>query len=191
MLLSSLDWLPLRIERRLALEGLLFQLIGVGVSAFVIGRLRRSFKLDPLLKSFLRYLADVRYVFIPRPPIKATASSAIGFATSIATAVAHAPPTGTTEERLRLVEKNVRDLQSALGAIRHSVGDVENRISNAIKQETLARDAGLTKIDNRLKETVVGDWQFAIVGLVYLFVGIILGTVPDEIAHLTQSLGFS
>ena len=47
-------------------------------------------------------------------------------------------------------------------------------LTAAIKQETSARDAGFAKIDDKLKETLVGDWQLAFVGLVYLFIGIIL-----------------
>jgi hypothetical protein len=85
----------------------------------------------------------------------------------------------------------VKDLFFSVDAVRNLTGEVERKLTAAIKQETAARDVGFAKIDNKLKETLVGDWQFAFVGLVYLFVGIILGTVPEEIARLMLCLGFS
>jgi hypothetical protein len=191
LLLIGFHWLPLGIERRLAMEGMTFQLIGVGVSAFVIGRLRRYFKLDPILKSFFKYLAGFRYVFIARPPSNLTAAAMTGLSALVGTAVVYAPPTGTLEERLARVETQVRDLHLFVDAVRNLTSEVERKLTAAIKQETSARDAEFVKIDDKLKETLVGDWQFAFVGLVYLFVGIILGTVPEEIARLMLYLGLS
>jgi hypothetical protein len=74
--LVLLDWiLPFDLERRIALAGVIFQLAGVVITAIGIGRLRRFFKLDPVLKSFLKYLSDARYIFISRPPIVVTAET--------------------------------------------------------------------------------------------------------------------
>jgi hypothetical protein len=78
-----------------------------------------------------------------------------------------------------------------LNAVRNLAGDVERKPAAAIKLETSARDAGFAEVDNKLKETLVEDWQFAFVGLVYLFVGIVLGTIPEEIARLMLCVGLS
>jgi hypothetical protein len=191
LLLVGFHSLPLGIERRLALEGMVFQLIGVGVSAFVISRLRRYFKLDPVLKSLFKYLADVRYVFISRPPHIISAKPFEGSGALFAQATLIETSTGTPEERLARVERQVGDLRFSVDAVRDLTAKIERKLEADIKQETSARDAGFARIDDKLKEMLVGDWQFAFVGLVYLFVGIILGTVPAEIAQLMLCLGFS
>jgi hypothetical protein len=101
-------------------------------------------------------------------------------------------PTGSIDRSMRMVRHPlmVPPLHFHSGQGDKVTANVR-KLTAAIKQETAARDVGFAKIDNKLKETLVGDWQFAFVGLVYLFVGIILGTVPEEIARLMLCLGFS
>ncbi len=191
VLLIGSVWLPLGIKRRLALDGTVFQMVGVGMSAFVISRLRRSFELDHLLQSFVQYLADARYIFVSRPPVSVTSAVKIENFVSVGKAVTYAPLTGTVEEKLAQVEEGLGRLRSSLDAVHSRVEEIERRFTTAITQETSARKTGLEKIDDKLREAMVGDWQFALVGLAYLFVGIVLGTVPGEIARTLLWLGLT
>jgi hypothetical protein len=178
VLLIGLCLSPLERMRRLALAGMVFQLVGVGVSALVIGRLRRTFGLERITKGIAKYFMDARYIFICRPPIHANAAGKIGEFVQVARAVTYAQPTGTVYARLSEVENQMRNLRSSLDTVSNGLADVEQKLSAAITKERSARDAGLAKIDNKLKAAMVGDWQLAFVGLAYLLVGIVLGTLP-------------
>jgi hypothetical protein len=180
--------LPLELERRLAWEGMIFQLVGLGLAAIGIGKLRRYFKLDPVLKSILRYFADFRFVFIARP-LKARSQSAGG--ALVGAPVLYTPPTGTLQERLSLVEGQGKSLQLSLGDLRNKLTEVERGHIAAIQQEASMRQAGDTTGEVKLKETATGDWPLQVVGLCYFGVGIILGTVPADIARLMLCAGFS
>ena len=116
----------------------------------------------------------------------------MGLTTMVGTAVVTRRRLEHPKERLARVEEQVRDLRLSVDAVGNLAAEVEHKLAAAIKhQETSARDAGFARVDDKLKETLLGDWQFAFVGLVYLFVGIILGTVPEEIARLVRCSGLS
>jgi hypothetical protein len=192
ILIGLYCFLPIDLDRRLAIEGTLFQLIGLGCAANGIGRLRRYFNLEPVWKSFFKYVAKIRYIFISRPPINVSLQADLGaFDTFGGAVVVGSPPKGTPEEKMAWFETQIKELRFSIGAVDHKIGEVERNLTAAIKQEKLARETGEAKTEEKLKETTIGDWPLEIIGVAYLFVGIILGTVPTEIAQLMLRIGFS
>jgi hypothetical protein len=190
LLLVMLHWtLPFKLEHRLAFEGMIFQLIGLGLAAIGIGKLRRYFNLDPVLKSIWKYLTEFRFLFISRPPAKLGAQSLSAGGALIGDAVLYTPPTGTLEERLARVEEQMKSLQFSLTDVRNKIAEGERGAAEAIKREASIREVGDIKSEAKLKETAIGDWGLEFVGLVYLGVGIILGTVPTQIACLMLGAG--
>jgi hypothetical protein len=191
LILIGLHFLPTDLDRRLAIDGTLFQLIGLGCAAFGIGRLRRYFNLEPVWKSILKYIIDLRYIVIARPANNLHLRPLTGVATLTGgAAIISTSPPGTVDEKIKWLEKKLNELQLSCAASGDEIGKAERKLRAEIKQEIAAREAGELKAADQLKETAIGDWQLEIIGVAYLIVGIILGTVPSEIAQLMLSIGF-
>jgi hypothetical protein len=184
-------FLPFELEHRLAVIGTVFQLVGIAVTGIGIGRLRRHFNLDPVIKSFLKYFYDIRYIFISRPPISISANLFQDSDVILGTTVIPAPPTGTDDQRLTRLEQKVKDLYAAVGAANNKINEVARDLRAEIKQEASVREAGDVKGEGKLKQTVVGDWQLQLIGLAYFCVGIILGTIPGLIIKAFHYLGLA
>lgn len=186
---AAVSWLFLpatgAANAKLRICGLFLQLLGLLLIARGIRETRKIFGRPGLLERARGWWRR-RPLFNRPRVVNISGVGGIGSAQAFGTAsVGRAPnPNATVDERLALLETDVAQIRQQLGETRH---ELKSEIG-AVRTETAANIKALTTADEqtkRLLESVsIGGIDLEIIGLVWLIVGVIAATAPDEILNM-------
>ena len=179
-----------RTEDAIRYSGLVLQLLGAATVVAVLRDKRRVFD-RPSLVDHLKNWLTARPRFRPRAQVIAVGGVGSAFASGTATVTtwrgcaADAP----VEERVAVLESNVATLRKELWADRKRTREDATKVTTALDQEVRSREAADTAIRQRVEAFGAGGFHIEATGLFWLIVGIVLGTIPAEIAQLFTIVG--
>jgi len=95
----------------------------------------------------------------------------------------HASSGATLEQRLEVLEKNLQSVRDDLSGFQTKTEEDIRRHDQAIREEQQARDSADQEIRKKLKSTETGGLHISAMGAIWLLVGVIMGTIPAELAR--------
>jgi hypothetical protein len=101
-----------------------------------------------------------------------------------------AGPGASVDQRLEVLQENVNRLEEELDAkireLRKRIADVQE----SLKRESEERTAGDGRTARQIEEVAVGGLHLEIVGLLWLTLGVLGTSIPDQIAALLSLIGW-
>ncbi|MEO8910540.1 MAG: hypothetical protein ABI408_09970 [Gemmatimonadaceae bacterium] len=157
-------------------------MLGIVTVALDIRQKRKDFGLPGLIDAFSKWLSQSplsRNSGGVSAPLRGLTMNAEGghFA------LKGCPANASTEDRIRALEGNVvgldQEIRGAVETIRHETTAREV----AIREERVARESEDTKIREKLAVSQTGGLHLSAVGILWLAVGTVLGTISQELAQ--------
>ncbi len=184
ILAFTMSWLvSTTLASTIRYTGMVLQLFGLFTIARGLSELRRLFGRPPLISRVVGWFGRFLAVFAPPQTISAHVSGSGG-----ATASGHARVTtspglrASVEERLYALEEKAKqlrnDLDNEVQGLRREIDVVRERIG----QESQHRRVGDQEAERKIEEVAIGGLHLEIVGLLWLFLGVVGTSIPDEIA---------
>ena len=91
------------------------------------------------------------------------------------------------DPRVALLEENLKRLRNELDAKEKKLMGNLNTVRGVLEEEPRSRETEARRLSNQLEEFAVGGLHLEIIGLVWLFLGVLGTRIPDEIAALWQA----
>lgn len=173
-------------EFHIKLAGMILQLMGVYIVAYEIYQTRKYFGQPGILEKIAQFFKDFLALF-KKPQVQAGA----GFAELGALVMAgrghtefKAKPGDSIERRIEILEAGLNDMSDRLVQTQKEYDNKFEEHSQLIKKESSLRTQGIDGIKQELKTLATGGLHISSMGLVWLTLGIILATIPEQIAKL-------
>ena len=152
--------------------------------------MRCSFGRPPLGKTLVGWAGALANVFRHPKPITAEMAESFSFTLSLEGRLkAGTGPDATTEVRLSALEKNLeamqREMDEKFQSHQKRITEVQTNV-NKESQERQAKDAEVSRL---IEDIGVGGLRLEVVGLAWLFVGVIFTSIPGEVAWLLARVG--
>ena len=170
-------------ESSVRIAGLLFQWLGIGTVAYGVRKTRQLFDEPSFWEIFVAWLAR-------RPRWRRDAIVGAGLAELTAMlGKAHGEvwtnvqPDDPADVKIAALVRNVDRLREGLRAVRKQIDVLNDEHSTALKAEERARAAADAKLDAQLKEAQTGGLHITFLGAIWLFLGVLFGSIPSEIYH--------
>jgi len=152
-------------------SGILLQTAGLVLVGIGIEDTRRRFKRPTIIEAFKEWLRSLKNALL-LPPISGSGHVIVTLGTGAAGWAGFAPTvTTSTEQRLSAVEKAVDELQKGHSKI---VGDISD-VRESLADEAAARQRSDTEVRSLVEEQSAGGLHWEAIGLVWLFVGTLVG----------------
>jgi hypothetical protein len=178
----------LRSEPAFRWTGLGLQLLGIATVAWNIRGTRTLF-------GRAGTFAGAAQWWNQRPKFRASVAIAVGAgSTAISGGRArldiwyNADPDAAIEARIDAAEKNLSRLRDRLNEFEQETEKSLARQTNALEQEKQARTSDDKDIREKLEAAQVGGLHISVAGVVWLVGGVIMSTVPGELACLANFL---
>jgi hypothetical protein len=167
-------------------SGLWLELLGIYTVWLGIEETRKLFGHPPFLKQARQ---RVRQWWQARPPFRRGVTVGIG-AASIGVSGArargsvwnNAPPDATVEQRLDAMEKNLTRVRDDLARFEGKTDDEFAKQTETLKQEQQSRATADQELRDLLTATETGGLHITMAGAIFLFAGVVMSTVPVELA---------
>jgi len=165
------------------------ELLGLATVAVGLSKLGREFGRPSLFDSLGSWFRDLPAVFKKQPPriINSVGGISITPGTGSALLTVKAAPGSPIEKRVELLEKAVDLLRDYHGREIEKLDQAVERVAADLTIEQRER----AQVDERLRTTVeelaVGGLHVEVVGVVWLFFGIFLGTLPEQSVAIIRS----
>lgn len=173
-------------EPAIRLTGMSLQLLGVGTVAWGIAETRSLFGHASLMSAatlwirrFPRYSPRVTlgYQRVQLQPIKGHAYGAAGPLPEL---------NRTVEERLTAVGQAAEQLSGKIVGLQRKLEEHARSVEQALTQESSQRLHSIAGVLGRLETTATGGIHITAIGAVWLFVGVMFGTLSPELATLLK-----
>ena len=173
-------------ERLVRVLGLLLQLIGIGTVGWGVSNTKSQFGHPTLIAkagTSLRNFPPLR-----RSPIVGTAAlTADAFLCADRVRVrVGVGPNPTLEARIEVLEKNLSSVDDELTQTREHLEAEQRSLDDALHKGTQARAVGDETLRRLLESAATGGLHITEAGVVLLFSGVVLSTLPAEIAGLLK-----
>jgi hypothetical protein len=183
-------WLPAaELKDRVRWYGILLEVASIWSIAYELNNSLTAAGRRPLITTFLSWLGQWRFIFIRHPPIHLQASSSLGSAVSIGTAVLRASSPMTLEEQVAKLKSDLEALEVRHGALDTRVDSNERRFKELLEQEKGQRASAIAALRGTLEEQYFGDVRLQAAALVVLVLSIFFANAPDEAAILFKAVG--
>jgi hypothetical protein len=177
--------LPGELEPRVRLAGMVLQLCGIGTVAWGIRKTRRFF-------GEKSYRERVREYWGRRPGDRTSALTGHAMPAeagdfSIGTGDVGwqiTTPEAQPHEKIAALESNVERMRKALRDGEHHLKEEARKRVASIDAERQGRERGDEEVRGVIREAAAGGLDLSAMGVVWLFIGVILGTASPEIAQL-------
>lgn len=165
--------------------GTFLQILGLLTLALGLYKMRQSFPrrsggwFGRLVQAFRR----------PKPiSLQASAASAViaGARPRLRSGVG---PGVSLEDRLGVLEGNLKQLEGEMDA---EIRDVKEQVAQAhdgLRREREERSVGDDRTTSQIKEVAIGGLHLEVVGLVWLILGVLGTSIPDETARFLYFIG--
>lgn len=170
-------------EVTVKLAGVGLQLAGVAIAVFAVVAVGRLFELPSIREKMLIWWR--RRPFAAQRVVSASAS---GRSTVSAATVTQAPlkvdPNASFQDQIETLARNHSALFATVQAMGKRVSEVRNDLTKSIQHEERERAAQASQITRKLQQATASSPVVAVLGLYCIALGLILGTVPQELACL-------
>ena len=125
-------------------------------------------------------------VVFGRPQSVNFTASAAGAATALGDVSAQlgVPSGAPLEDRVRVLEENFSILRGEVRLNKQTLRNEVGAVRSEIERETQGRQADSQRLTRRLEEVAIGGLHLEIVGLLWLVVGVLATSIPDELVSL-------
>lgn len=171
-------------EAAIRTMGMGLQLSGICTVIWGIGETRRLFGRPSIVFSLQQWLKRF-------PPYGGRAFTASGTsilpgisASGRAHMLAKADPNGSVESRIEVLEKNIELLHKRIDATENEMDSRSHKQKQALEEEAKIREGKDQKIHAKLEATETGGLHISAMGALWLFVGVILSSIPNELSGL-------
>lgn len=171
-------------EARVRIAGTLLQVAGIGTVALGLKQTRRHFGLPSTLESIWMWLKS--WPVSGRRPISGSTNlglKTVGADLNIRYEQA-APENETLEQWKVRTESRLRLLNDAVSDLQRSIAEQGRTFEERIQQESQARSEQVAKLDDLLARVHTGGIYISLAGLIWLAVGVVMTSIPSEIARL-------
>lgn len=168
--------------------GMAYQIVGIAYVAVGLNKARIYFERPGLFKAMLLWVYDARFMIIRRPPINISAHFEGASAAMQAGLVVGTVFGGTMEERVSRLEKFMEEVRVDLNKTSARTDEVERALTRDLKREQQARREGDSQNARKLEEAVIGGVHLEAAGVAFLWLGVVCGTIPNEVVWVWQSL---
>jgi hypothetical protein len=165
--------------------GTALQIFGLATVAIGLSKMRRLFGQPSFLDGGRAWFRQMRAVFA-RPKTVALKASVSGSSRMSADLrVVHGiRPGASLEDRILALEKNLDGLRDELDANVLKLRRELDSVHETIEQESAVQRQKYDVIDRKIEEVAVGGLHLESVGLLWLVLGVLGASIPDEIAGL-------
>lgn len=180
LLASLVVWVDLgNAAIRVRVAAFLLQAMGILTVAWQVRKTREFFGRDSLVR-------QLRLWFVRRPTGKHhVASGALSAGLSGVEAKGFAgrvrAVSGGIEDRVAAIERDIVRIDGRVDDTLYQLDKETKAREAALKREEEQRELNDQTITKRLEDAATGGLNFALVGVVWLIVGVFLGTFPDHI----------
>jgi hypothetical protein len=169
-------------EAMIRITGMVLQLFGIGTVALGIHKTRREFGHPSIFRVWHQRLKR----FLPFGKREVTGTAHITLPGVTCNARGHASvsvePGATIEARVQALEENLQIVHNRINQAQNEMDQEFRKCSEALKHEERARDREDQKILSKLEATATGGLHISAMGALWLFVGVIMSTIPAELA---------
>jgi len=167
--------------------GVVLQLLGIGTVVHGLRDRRRLFQ-RPSLLSHIRTWFSGRPRLNPKPHVIHVASGNVVASGSTAkiSVWRGAPPDSSLDARIDALQANLETLRTEHADTSRELRDEVRVRAEQVDLERRARETAIGDIRSRVDTLGAGGLHIESAGLFWLIVGVVLGTVPGEIASLVR-----
>lgn len=162
--------------------GMALQLLGIGTVVWGIRETRAFFGRPSLFALGKRWFSQF-------PPLKTRIVHAKGNATLgqvTGTGRGHAlsvvAPDAPLDERVRALEANLNQVIKRFDLIANETDEELRKVRETLNQEARTRASEDDQLHHKLEATETGGLHISAMGALWLFVGVIFGSIPAELA---------
>jgi hypothetical protein len=174
-------------EQSVRYAGLGLQLLGIGMVAWGIRETRDLFGHPTFFLRARRWLSDFPPYGGRIVSVSAQATLGVAIARARGSVWSTAGADATVEQRLNALEKNLRSVRDDLSQCQKEIDENLLRHENAINKERESRATADGKIRNLLTTAETSGLYISAMGAFLLFLGVIMSTIPPELASLLQN----
>lgn len=175
--------LPGTADDRVRYCGLALQVIGISIVAWGLRSRRRLFNLPSLWHNLSCYLRRFpRWGAKPQTiDIIGTGGFSVGGGGKVSGWIV-IPPEASIKDRLAALEANVKSLKTEQAETAKELQEETRKRFEAVDSERRKRESAVIDIQSKLGTLGAGGLQLEWVGVFWLVLGVILATIPSEIA---------
>lgn len=178
-------WLGIRYgadESMIRITGMILQLLGIGTVAWDINSTRKEFGHPGVLKVWHQRLR--RFPLFGKQAVTGTCDATLPALTGSVRGrkSVSAGPEATNEERIQALEDNLRIVHDRVSQTQNEIDQGLRKYSEELTLEKQVRIQEDKKIHAKLEATETGGLHILGMGALWLFQGVIMSTVPAELA---------
>jgi hypothetical protein len=169
--------------------GTALQVLGLATVAYGLSQTRQLFGRPSLRSNICGWFRKLAEAFVAPKPVSLQVSNGVIASVGLdAQLVRVAGEEASLEHRVSVLEKNLNQLRDELNANKKEFQQKIKTIRERIDSETQERRTEDEQTAKRIEELAVGGIHLEIVGLWWLFFGIVGTSIPDEIAAVLRLL---
>ena len=181
VLVTSL--LPTTAEDRVRYCGLILQLLGIGTVVFGIMSKRRLFRRPSLLENVRHWLSRRPRWGVTQHTILSPATGSLSLSGTARLSVWRGVgPTASLEDRVAAAEANLITLRSELSELTDQLQAEAGKRVEAVNAERQARETAVRDLRAHLEGLGAEGLHMEMTGVFWLVMGVVLATIPGEIA---------
>lgn len=163
--------------------GMAYQIIGVLYVVYGFNEARRMFDRPGLLGSIWLWIRNLRHIVLGKKPGVLSLSAHMNTGLDgVSATVTILPPNATLEEKVRALEGKVNEMEKNLVKARTEAEDLRREQTSALDREAQDRRLGDDASKDLIERAKIGSVSVDVVGVLFILVGIVLGTIPDVAA---------
>ena len=175
------------LEDGIRYAGMILQILGVVTVAIGLRDKRQTFERPGLVQIFRGWLSR-----FPKYAPKSHVISMQGVASASAVGSAYAygwhglPQNPTLDDRFAVLEKNLDTVKRLALDAQKQAQEEAARSASRLEEERRNRETADRALSAKLESFGTGNLHLEAAGVFWLIIGIVLGTIPDEVAALVQ-----
>lgn len=173
--------LPLGGETRVRFAGMVLQIAGIGTVVCGLDQTRKLFGLPGIFRGTTHWLKSWPW----RGPPRRTASINVpleAMSASVNGQFVVVKAERTIEQRVELLEAELIEVRRDASELRASVTKQRSELEGLIGREAAERDKAISMVSELLSRAQTGGINLSLVGLVWLATGVIMTSIPAELA---------
>jgi hypothetical protein len=172
-------------ESRIRIMGLILQLVGISTVFIGILEVRKLFNHPSLFAIGSKWLKSFPPFRIPKIASTANVANDGQVAFTSGLVLQHrASPNATIEERVRVLESNRDHLEHQITEFSQQITQINKDINKDLSSERQKRERNILELEIKLETTETAGEYLSLIGLVWLFIGLVMSTASVELSHL-------
>jgi len=167
---------------RAAWAATLLEIAGLVKVAWDVHEVRKAYERPSVIDAIATWFRDLPAVFrAPKPRTISMSASGMAITGGRASVSVKAGPNSTIEQRVEILEREFERVRDHTAAEHHDLVVKVDKIETSVTTERNERTQGQDALRRKVADLAVGGLHLELVGLVWLFFGVALSTLPERI----------